>query len=103
MTFTLGIRTATIRKMAMLKHLVRKANDWKMVDDGTLGTVGKAKQLKEPPGRLCYLTAVEVQRLLAECKPYLRPIVTVIAGASAGRGRSNRPGNESDRRSTDTV
>jgi integrase len=72
--------------MAMLKHLVRKANDWKMVDDGTLGTVGRAKQLKEPPGRLCYLMAVEVQRLLAECKPYLRPIVTVALNSGMRRG-----------------
>jgi len=82
-----GNGPATVnRKMAMLKHLVRKANDWKMVDDGTLRMVRKVKQLKEPPGRLRYLTAVEGQRLLAECKPYLRPIVTLALNSGMRRG-----------------
>jgi len=82
-----GKGSATVnRKMAMLKHLVRKANDWKMVDDGTLRTVRKVKQLKEPPGRLRYLTGKDVQRLLAECKPHIRPIVIVALNTGMRRG-----------------
>lgn len=82
-----GKGPATVnRKMAMLKHLVRKANDWKMADDGTLRTIRKVKQLKEPPGRLRYLTGQEVLRLLAECKKHIRPIVTVALNTGMRRG-----------------
>src|SRR4030067_1919671 len=81
-----GKAPATVnRKMAMLKHLVRKANDWKMVDDGTLRTIRKVKRLKEPPVRLRYLAGQEVQRLLAECKPHIRPIVIVALNTGMRR------------------
>jgi integrase len=82
-----GKGPATVnRKMAMLKHLVRKANDWKMVGEGTLRTIRKVKQLKEPPGRLRYLTGQEVQRLLAACKSHIRPIVIVALNTGMRRG-----------------
>jgi len=82
-----GKSPATVnRKMAMLKHLVRKANDWRMVDDGTLRTIRKVKQLKEPPGRLRYLTREEAQRLLADCKSHIRPIVSVALNTGMRRG-----------------
>ncbi len=75
------------RKIAMLKHLFHKASDWGWVDDETLRIVRKVKMLKEPAGRLRYLTPEEVRRLLKECKsPYLRAIVTVALNTGMRRG-----------------
>jgi len=75
------------RKMAMLKHLVHKCSDWGLVDEDTLRTVRKVKQLKEPAGRLRYLSPEEVQRLLKECNnPQLRAIVTVAVNTGMRRG-----------------
>ena len=83
-----GKAAATInRRMAMLKHLFHKASDWNMVDDDTLRIVRKVKALKEPPGRLRYLTPEEARRLLAECKKrLLREIVTVALNTGMRRG-----------------
>ena len=57
-----------------------------MVDDGTLRTIRKVKQLKEPPGRLRCLTVQEVHRLLAECKKQILPIVAVALNTGMRRG-----------------
>lgn len=83
-----GKAPATInRKMAMLKHLFRKASDWGWVDEGTLRTVRKVRMLKEPAGRLRYLTPEEVKRLLQECKnPSLRAVVTIAVNTGMRRG-----------------
>ena len=75
------------RKMAMLKHLFHKCSDWGWVDDDTLRTVRKVKMLKEPAGRLRYLSPEEVQRLLNECNNLLlRAIVTVAVNSGMRRG-----------------
>lgn len=74
------------RKMAMLKHLFRKANDWGWVDDDALRTVRKVKKLKEPPGRLRYLTAAELSALLKACIPALRPVVAMGAYTGMRQG-----------------
>jgi len=75
------------RRVALLKHLFHKANDWNMVDNETLQIVRKVKKLKEPPGRLRYLTPEEGRRLLAECKKrLLREIVTVALNTGMRRG-----------------
>jgi len=73
-----GKAAATInRKFALIKHMFHKASDWLMVDDEMLRMVRKVKMLKEPPGRLRYLTPEEAQRLIAECSLRLQPIVTL--------------------------
>ena len=83
-----GKAAATVnRKMALLKHLFHKASDWGWADDETLRIVRKVKMLKEPAGRLRYLTPEEVRRLLKECKsPQLRAIVTVALNTGMRRG-----------------
>jgi integrase len=74
------------RKMALLKHLFHKASDWGWADDETLRIVRKVKMLREPAGRLRYLTPEEVRRLLAACNPRLRAIVAVALNTGMRRG-----------------
>ncbi|MGB5197349.1 MAG: site-specific integrase, partial [Candidatus Deferrimicrobium sp.] len=83
-----GKAAATVnRKMALLKHLFHKASDWGWTDDETLRIVRKVKMLREPAGRLRYLTPEEVRRLLAECKTSrLRAVVTVALNTGMRRG-----------------
>ena len=83
-----GKAPATInRRMALIKHLFSKASDWSLVDDDTLRTVRKVKMLKEPPGRLRYLTPEEANRLIRECKnPALQAIVTLAVNTGMRRG-----------------
>lgn len=83
-----GKASGTInRRMAMLKHLFHKANDWGWVDDGTLRVVRKVKMLKEPAGRLRYLSPEEVRNLLAQCRnPQLKAIVIMAINTGMRRG-----------------
>jgi integrase len=83
-----GKAPATVnRRMAMLKHLFRKCNDWGWADDDTLKIARRVKMLREPAGRLRYLTPEEVRRLLAECKTSrLRAVVTVALNTGMRRG-----------------
>lgn len=82
-----GKAPATInRKMALVKHLFRKCNDWGWADDDALRTVRKVRMLREPPGRLRYLTPEEVRRLLDECDEGLRGVVTVALCTGMRRG-----------------
>ncbi|MBD3287116.1 tyrosine-type recombinase/integrase [candidate division WOR-3 bacterium] len=53
------------RELALLKHMLNKAVDWNLLKTNPIRRV---KQLKEPPGRLRYLTDNERQRLLKACK-----------------------------------
>jgi integrase len=49
------------------------ANDWNVST-----APFRVKMFKEPPGRVRWLTADEEKRLLDECFPHLRPIVTFL-------------------------
>ena len=60
------------RELALLKHLCTKAVEWGYLKANPLKSV---KFLKEPPGRLRYLTREEMDPLLDACSPHLRPIV----------------------------
>jgi integrase len=66
------------RELALLKHMLTKAVDWGYLKQNPSKSV---KLLKEPPGRLRYLEADEIEQLLDECHnpqaPYLRPVVIV--------------------------
>jgi integrase len=73
------VKAGTVnRELALLKHMLTKAVDWGYLKQNPAKAV---KLLKEPPGRLRYLEAEEIERLLDACDdpqtPYLRPIVIV--------------------------
>jgi integrase len=73
------VKAGTVnRELALLKHMLTKAVDWGYLKQNPARAV---KLLKEPPGRLRYLEAEDIQRLLEACDdpqtPYLRPIVMV--------------------------
>jgi integrase len=71
-----GNKPATVnRHLSTLKHMIRKATDWEMVDEGTLKRVRKAKQLPENNRRLRFLSGEEARALVASCADHLRPIV----------------------------
>lgn len=71
-----GNKPATVnRHLATLKHMIRKAVDWEMVDEGSLKRVLKAKQLPENNRRLRFLSGEEARVLVASCASHLRPIV----------------------------
>jgi integrase len=66
------------RELAILRHLLRLAQEW-----GYIAKVPKIRLGREPEGRLRFLGEDEIARLLATCEakaaksPYLLPVVTV--------------------------
>ncbi len=72
------VKPATVnRRISCLKHMFRKACEWGWVNEDVLKRVSAIKLLKEPPGRLRYLSEEEIQDLIDVCAPHLRPIVFV--------------------------
>ncbi len=77
---------ATINKeVNCLRAMLNKAVAWKRVKTNPLAGM---KLLKEPPGRLRYLTPEEKDRLIEACSmsPYLRPIVELAIHTGMRRG-----------------
>jgi integrase len=71
------VKPATVnRELALLKHMFTKAIEWGYVKENPAKAV---KLLKEPPGRVRYLTPDELARLLDACAPHLKPIVLMAA------------------------
>lgn len=65
------VKAASVnRELACLKHLYNKAIDWDLVQQNP---VKKVKLLKEPPGRMRYLTIIEINKLLDNCAEHLKP------------------------------
>jgi site-specific recombinase XerD len=59
------VKPATVNKeLALRKHTFTKASEWSYVKQNPAKPV---KLLKEPPGRLRYLTPEELTRLLDAC------------------------------------
>lgn len=68
-----SIKPATVnRELACLKHMFSMAQNWEYTKENP---VKKVKLLKEPPGRLRYLTEKEIQDLLTVCQGRLYSIV----------------------------
>jgi integrase len=78
------VSPATVnRELALLKHMCTKAVEWGYLKVNPLGSV---KFLKEPPGRLRYLTREETDALIAACPLHLRPIVVVALHTGMRKG-----------------
>jgi integrase len=78
------VKSATVnREVACLRHLLNLAVRW-----GGLGAnpVKGVRMLKEPPGRLRYLSEEEIRRLLGACSPRLRPIVVCALNIGKCKG-----------------
>jgi len=68
-----SVGSATVnRELALIKHMCTKAMEWGYLKANPLRSV---KLLKEPPGRLRYLTQQEMDALVEACSPHLKPIV----------------------------
>ena len=70
------------RRVSCLKAMFKKACDWDWVGEDILKMVRTVKQLKEPPGRLRYLSLEEIELLIESCPSHLKPIV--IAAVNTG-------------------
>lgn len=75
--------TTVNKEIALLKAMLNKAITWGYLDMNPLRMV---KRLPEPDGRLRYLDAEEIERLLAACPPHLSPIVVCALHTGMRRG-----------------
>jgi len=79
-----SVSPATVnRELACLKHMYTKAIEWDYVKTNPVKSV---KSLKEPPGRLRYLSADEADALIKACHGYLRSIVITALNTGMRRG-----------------
>lgn len=77
---------ATInRHLACLRHMFSKAITWDMIDRSPFDA-GEGIMLKEENKRLRFLSEDEIQRLLAECRGYLRDLVEAAILTGCRRG-----------------
>jgi len=69
-------KPATVNKyLVILKHMLKKAVEWNMVEEKVLKKLSSIKALKNNNKRLRYLTKEEIHRLLSFCDDHLYPIV----------------------------
>jgi len=71
------------RELACLKHMFTKAIQWHMAP---VNPVKQVRMLKENNQRLRYLSNDEVQRLLNELAPHIRPVVLCALYTGMRRG-----------------
>lgn len=78
------VEPATVnRELACLKHMYTKAVEWGYVK---MNPAKGVKRLKEPPGRIRYLKADEINALLSCCSTHLRPLVVTALNTGMRRG-----------------
>lgn len=79
------VAPATVnRELTCIKHILNKAVEWRYLRHNQLRLV---QRLKEPPGRLRYLTNEEVDLLLRKCASHLRPIVITALNTGLRKGK----------------
>ncbi len=78
------VKPATInREISCVKHMFTKAVQWGYLSKNPIRSITK---LKEPPGRVRYLTDEEIRRLLYCCAGHLRPIVIMALNTGMRKG-----------------
>jgi len=70
-------------ELALLKHMFTKAMDWDYV---RVNPAKRVKLLKEPPGRLRYLSLEERRLLLEECSGFLKAVVITALETGMRKG-----------------
>ncbi|MEI6306399.1 MAG: site-specific integrase, partial [Deltaproteobacteria bacterium] len=82
-----GLASATVnRRIACLKHMLHKATDWEFLDNEAYAKIKKVKLMQEDNTRLRFLSAEEVNRLIAVCSPQLKPIITMAVNTGMRKG-----------------
>lgn len=82
-----GLKPATVnRRIACLKHMINKAHDWEYIDNEAAAKIRKVKLIQEDNTRLRFLSAEEVNRLIAVSPPQLKPIVTTAVNTGMRKG-----------------
>lgn len=82
------VKPATVnREITCLKHMFNKAVEWQFLEVNALRVV---KKFKEPPGRLRWFTPEEAQRLIANCRRYMKPIVIALLHTGMRKGEALR-------------
>lgn len=73
------------REMSTLRHMFIKAIEWGMLEASPFAK-GSRLMLKENNHRLGFLSEAEIEALLKECRPHLRPIVETALLTGMRRG-----------------
>ena len=82
-----GNSNSTInRHIATIKHMMKKAVDWRMVGRETLYDVRSVQMLPEENEQLRFLSKVEWKRILKNSPTHLRPIIIMAAYTGMRRG-----------------
>lgn len=71
------------RELECLRAMLNKAMEWELIEKNP---IKKMRLLREPPGRVRYLSIEEIQHLLDECSDRLRPFVLIALETGMRKG-----------------
>ncbi len=74
------------KTFSVIKHMFTKALDWEMIDEIVLQKLRRVKNLPGMNKILRYLDAEEINLLISNCPPHLKPIV--LAALNTGMRKS---------------